>query len=178
MKFSFDPFPELQTPRLKLRNFSAEDYNQVFFLRSNHEVNRYIKRDFPTKIEEAIAFVQKVQASMRKGENINWAVCYQEDSKMLGSICLWNFSSDLKTGEIGYDLHPDHQKKGIMDEALKLILKYGFEELKLDHITAYTHHANESSTKLLRNNGFVIQVGEKDQDNLNNIIFALQNPNK
>lgn len=173
MNFSFDPFPVLQTSRLQLRNFSEEDYTQVFFLRSDKEVNKYIKRVHPKEIEEAIAFVHKVQSSMKKGENVNWAISKREDLKMMGSICLWNFSSDHKTAEVGYDLHPDYQNMGYMNEAMKAVLKYGFEELLLDHIKAFTHHSNESSKKLLKNNGFVILPDEKDVDNKDNIILSL-----
>ena len=173
MSFSFDPFPELQTSRLQLRSFSEEDYAQVFFLRSDKEVNKYIKRVYPKKIEEAIAFVNKVQSSMKNGENVNWAICQKEDPKMMGSICLWNFSSDHKTGEVGYDLHPDYQNMGYMNEAMKAVLRFGFEELQLDHIKAYTHHSNESSKKLLKNNGFVVLPDEKDVDNKDNIILSL-----
>lgn len=173
MNFSFDPFPVLQTSRLRLRDFSEEDYAQVFFLRSDKEVNKYIKRVHPKEIEEAIAFVDKVQSSMKKGENVNWAICKKEDLKMMGSICLWNFSSDHKTAEVGYDLHPDYQNMGYMNEALKAVLQYGFEELLLDHIKAFTHRSNESSKKLLKNNGFVIVPDEKDVDNKDNIILSL-----
>ena len=173
MNFSFDPFPGLQTSRLQLRSFSEEDYAQVFFLRSDKEVNRYIKRVYPKKIEEAIAFVNKVHSSMKNGENVNWAICKKEDLKMMGSICLWNFSSDLKTGEIGYDLHPDYQNKGYMKEAMKAVLSFGFEELELNHIKAFTHHSNENSKKLLQNNGFVMLPEEKDVDNKDNIILSL-----
>lgn len=173
MNFSFDPFPVLQTSRLQLRAFSEEDYEQVFFLRSDKEVNRYIKRVYPKKIEEAAAFVNKVQSSMKNGENVNWAICQKEDLKMMGSICLWNFSSDHKTGEVGYDLHPDYQNTGYMNEAIKAVLRFGFEELHLDHIKAFTHHSNENSKKLLMNNGFVILPDEKDDDNKDNIILSL-----
>ncbi len=173
MNFSFDPFPVLQTPRLQLRAFSEEDYTQVFFLRSDKEVNRYIKRVYPKKIEEAITFVNKIQSSMKNGENVNWAICQKEDLKMMGSICLWNFSADHKIGEVGYDLHPDYQNQGFMNEAMQTVLKFGFEELQLDHITAYTHHSNENSINLLKKHGFVIQHDKKDAGNKNNIIFSL-----
>ncbi len=175
MNFSFDPFPVLQTSRLHLRSFSEEDYAQVFFLRSDQVVNRYIKRDFPKKIEDAIAFVNKVQSSMEKGKNINWVICKHGDSKMLGSICLWNFSKDRQTGEVGYDLHPDHQNKGIMQEALIAVIKYGFDILLLKQIKAYTHHSNLNSLKLLKKNDFVL-TDEKDMDNKDNTILCLTNP--
>jgi len=56
---------------------------------------------------------------------------------------------------------------------MKAVLRFGFEELQLDHIKAYTHHSNESSKKLLTNNGFVMLPDEKDEDNKDNIILSL-----
>ncbi len=173
MNFTFEPFPEITTTRLKLRDFCEDDYAQVLFLRSDTDVNKFIKRDPPKALEDAIVFVKKVQMSMTKGKNVNWVICQKENLKMIGSICLWNFSSDLKIGEVGYDLHPDYQNMGYMNEAMKAVLSFGFEELQLDHIKAFTDHSNESSKKLLKNNGFVILHDEKDVDNKDNIILSL-----
>ena len=36
--------------------------------------------------------------------------------EMIGSICLWNFTDNQKSAEIGYDLSPKYQRKGIMNE--------------------------------------------------------------
>jgi ribosomal-protein-alanine N-acetyltransferase len=41
-----------------------------------------------------------------------------------------------------------------MDEALKEVLKYGFEVMNLTNIDAFTHHGNQSSINLLLRNGF------------------------
>lgn len=172
MNFTFDPFPEIITTRLKLRDYCEDDYTQVLFLRSDIGVNKYIKRDHPKVLEDAIAFVKKVQRSMQSGENVNWAICQKDTPNMMGSICLWNFSKDLKTGEVGYDLHPKYQNKGIMNEALQAVLTFGFDVLKLDRIKAYTHHSNEKSKNLLNKNGFVLLTDEKDPDNENNLIFC------
>ena len=173
MPFSFNPFPVLKTKRLLLRNYSTEDYSQVFFLRSDPALNTYIKRDPPKELKDAIAFVNRVQKSMKNGENVNWAICQKENGQMMGSICLWNFSSDLKTGEVGYDLHPDFQHKGYMNEAIQEVIRFGFQELSLDKITAYTHHSNKNSLKLLEKNNFEIVENLIDEDNKDNIILSL-----
>ena len=83
---------------------------------------------------------------------------------MIGSICLWNFSEDQKTAEIGYDLSPDYQGKGIMHESLCRIIEFGFQNLNLEFIEAFTHYKNEPSKKLLENNGFKLVPGKKDED--------------
>lgn len=93
---------------------------------------------------------------------------------MIGSICLWNFSNNLKTAEVGYSLYPEFQNKGIMSEALKSVIDYGFNELKLDKIEAFTHSKNEPSKKLLEKNGLQINHNRKDENNSFNTIFEIE----
>lgn len=60
-----------------------------------------------------------------------------------------------------------------MQEGLRSILDFGFNELNLDFIEAFTHRENESSKKLLEKNGFLLVEKRKDEDNPDNIIFAI-----
>ncbi len=173
MDFPFKSFPELKTSRLLLRNLNSSDYEMMFFLRSDKTVNAFIKREGAKKLEDAIDFVTMIQKGFEKGDNINWAICKKEDGKMIGSVCLWNFSEDLKTAEAGYSLHPDHQNKGIMNEALSKIIEFGFNTLNFEHIVAYTDHANQNSLMLLEKNGFKLQKEIKDPGNENNIILSV-----
>ena len=62
-----------------------------------------------------------------------------------------------------------------MNESLKMIIDFGFKELKLDKIEAFTHYKNESSKRLLEKNGFQFIENRKDLDNKSNIIFELEN---
>jgi ribosomal-protein-alanine N-acetyltransferase len=54
----------------------------------------------------------------------------------IGSICFWNITADEDCAEIGYDLLPLFHGQGIMQEATKAIIKYGFEGMKLNKIVA------------------------------------------
>lgn len=171
----FIPFPELTTERLLLRQTVKTDAKEVFFSRSDKEMNKYIRRNPPVNIKEAEDFVDKIIRGMENGENINWSITLNGEQKMIGSICLWNFSPDKKIAEVGYDLHSDFQHQGIMDEALKRVLTFGFKTLKLDHIEAFTHYLNEPSKKLLLKNNFLYIENRKDKDDPNNSIFELKN---
>lgn len=169
----FEVFPTINTLRLSLRQLSLQDAEEVLFLRSDAEVNEFIKRQTPTKIQDAIDFVNKIELSYAKREALSWVISLKNDPKMVGSICLWNFSADRKTGEVGYDLHPSFQNKGIMTEALKEVLDFGFNRLDLEKIVAFTHRDNENSKNLLTKNGFELVEQETDPDNEDNIIFSI-----
>jgi ribosomal-protein-alanine N-acetyltransferase len=73
-------------------------------------------------------------------------------------------------------LSPKFQGKGIMNESLKSILEFGFKNLNLDLIEAYTHKRNLSSKKLLERNRFILDVNKKDEHNQDNIIYKLKKP--
>ena len=68
-------------------------------------------------------------------------------------------------------MNPAFQGIGVMDEALKKVLEFGFNHLKLHTIEAYTQKNNRSSTKLLERNGFKRNLDRTDANNPSNWIF-------
>jgi ribosomal-protein-alanine N-acetyltransferase len=78
----------------------------------------------------------------------------KENPRPVGTICCFDFSTDQATAEIGYELHPSYQLKGIMQEALTTVLRYGFQVLQLKSITAFPSADNVPSIRLLERNGF------------------------
>ena len=164
-------FPEIKTKRLLLRRPKASDWEMIAYLRSDKEINKFIKRPSAESKEKALEFISKTNSGIEKQTLLYWIITKKNNDQMIGSICLWNFSKDRKIAEVGYDLSPKFQGQGIMDESLKSILDFGFKNLHLDLIEAYTHHKNEPSKKLLERNKFKLIVDKKDQYNSDNIIY-------
>ncbi len=176
----FQPFPEIKSTRLFLRKIQASDSKAILYLRSDKTINKFIERPENRKtknISDAIKFINQLDDYSTQEIAITWGITLKNNPEVIGTICLWNFSKNNKTAEVGYNLNPTYQKKGIMSEALKMIIDYGFKELKLHKIEAFTHTENERSKKLLENNGFLLNKSRKDIDNKLNIIFELENAN-
>lgn len=167
-------FQEITTERLLLRRLKKSDWAVVSYLRSDKEVNKFVKRPNADSKEKALEFISKTNKGIDDKNLYQWAITKKNDIEMIGSICLWNFSKDRKTAEVGYDLSPKFQRKRIMDESLKSILQFGFMNLNLDFIEAYTQKNNESSKKLLVRNGFILVPDKKDVDNHDNIIYEIK----
>ncbi len=167
-------FPQLTSPRLILRQVTEADLPAIQFLRSDPVVNQFVQRSQARTQEEALAFLHKINSGIKKEEILYWGICLKENGAMIGSICLWNFSEDRRTAEVGYDLMPSCQRLGIMDEALKTVLHYGFETLDLAEVVAYTQHNNEPSTKLLERNQFLQLPDRTDAHNPLNVIYQLK----
>ena len=156
LALNFTPFPELKTGRLLLRKLETTDANEMFFLRSNENVLRYIGRE-PTKtITEADEFINKINKAVDDNESILWGIVFlSEPSTIIGTICLWNFKKEHYRGEIGYILHPDHWRKGIMKEAINAVVDYGFTVLDLHSIEALLDPENIASSAVLESTGFI-----------------------
>lgn len=169
------PFPQLQSHRIQLRALVSTDAEAVLFLRSNSDVNRFITRPIPKTVLDASAFIEKIQANISAGSTVYWSICLVDQLDMIGAISLRRFSNDNTYAEIGYELHPKHQNQGIMSESIALVLDYGFQVMKLEEIEAFTHHSNEASKALLDKLGFVLQKGKEDADNLDNVIYKIEN---
>ena len=173
LQLNFTPFPNLITDRLVLRQLSVNDENEIFKLRSDESVNKYLSRSKANSVEEARAFINKINTSIHNNESLYWGITLKESSALVGTICLWNISKENETAEIGYELIPDSQGKGIMQEALLKVIEFGFENMKLKTIEAHTHPDNDSSTKLLEKNNFK-KIGEEDYgDGSKEIVYAL-----
>jgi ribosomal-protein-alanine N-acetyltransferase len=168
-------FPEIQTQRLLLRRLLPSDWESVSFLRSDIKVNEFVKRPPAESKEKALSFINKISTGINNQNLYYWAISENNNDEMIGSICLWNFSTDNKIAEVGYDLKPKHQGKGIMAESLKSIIAFGFNKLKIDTIEAFTHKHNISSKKLLERNGFTLAIGKQDEHNANNIVYEIKN---
>lgn len=177
---NFTPFPEIKTERLLLRKLQAGDCEVILFLRTDKDVTKFIERPEHRKtknMSDAIALIQEFDRYIERNTSISWGITLKNEPSIIGTICLWNFTKNNKIAEVGYDLDPRYQHKGLMSEAMKAIVAFGFHELKLEKIEAFTHAENLPSTQLLDTHGFIHNVGRKDLDNTSNIIFELGNPN-
>ncbi|WP_053990422.1 GNAT family N-acetyltransferase [Mangrovimonas sp. TPBH4] len=148
-KKAFTPFPVLTTKRLTLRQVLISDVNAVFALRSDNEINKYLDRQPAKNLEDAKHFIANITENIQKGEALYWGITLTESGIFVGSICLFEFSDQHNTCEIGYELLKNHQGKGIMTEAANAVIAYAFQTLSVQTIEASTHKSNQASIKLL-----------------------------
>lgn len=162
-EINFTPFPTLITERLILRQITIEDLNEFFTLKSDERLlkNYYAKAK---TYEEASKFLHKINDEISKNQWIDWGIALKKDNKLIGSICLWNISPEQSKAELGYELMFEHQGKGIMSEAVKSVIEYGFVSMALNLIEAVPYSNNMKSIKLLEKNNFIRGTSFKEND--------------
>lgn len=161
------------TDRLILRTLTEFDSYEVLGIRSHPVINQFLHRDSPKNTFEALDFILNIQRKSANGEIFFLGIALQNKPELIGTICLWNFSGDRKTAELGYELLPEYHRKGIMSEAVTFILNYGFEDLKASKIEAFTNKNNLNSIQLLQKFNFTLNVNRKDEKYPENLIFEL-----
>ena len=162
LNINFNPFPVINSKRLLLRQVDKSDVNEIFFLRSDERVMRYLDKAPAESLDDAYEFIKKISELENSTEAVTWAIALTGNSKLIGTICLWNIQKEHYRAEIGYNLHPDYWGKGIMNEAVLEVINYGFNVMKLHSIEANVNPGNAASIKLLERNNFTREAYFKE----------------
>jgi ribosomal-protein-alanine N-acetyltransferase len=148
-------FPDLQTERLLLRAFRPADAAAVFEIFSQEAVTRYHNLETMQSIEQAQKLVEGRASLCERGLGIRWAIVLGGD--LIGSCGYYKLDKANRSAEVGYDLHPARWRQGLMSEALRAAIDFGFSErffFSLNRIEALTFLEHEASIGLLRKLGF------------------------
>ena len=162
-KINFTPFPNLETERLILRQITFKDEKEFHILKSDERILEFLNTK-PKTLDEARQFLKKINDGIVRNEWIMWGITFKNENKLIGSICFWNIVEEQSKAEVGYDLMPEYQGKGIMSEAIKAVIEYGFENMKLNLIEALPYSNNAKSIKLLDRNNFIRGENCKEND--------------
>jgi putative acetyltransferase len=88
-----------------------------------------------------------------------WKITLKGEGKAIGSIGFENDNRriDMKSKELGYSLSEEYWGRGIMTEAGEAVLRYAFEELKLDVVSIVTTPDNKRSQRVIEKLGFTYE---------------------
>ena len=142
----FAELPVLTSDRLTLKEINHHDVASIVDISVYDDI-------VATNTTEAIHILEKINADVANGESLHWGIFLNDSSELVGT-CGYYRGFDQNSGEIGYILHPSHRGRGLMTEAVKLMVTFGFDGLNLDTIVAYTSPENFASMAVLQRAGF------------------------
>ena len=153
--FNFETFPALETDRLQLRAITADDAQAWYDLHQHPEVMRYLT-DFESDVSHAEIqeIIEWVGNAFNSKFGMRWAITLKPDDLMIGSCGFHDYKPSHRSAEIGYELHHDYWRKGIMTEAIAELLRFCFNDLNLHRVSANVTVGNEASAGLLKSLGF------------------------
>jgi ribosomal-protein-alanine N-acetyltransferase len=149
---SIDGFPRLETKRFSLRAITLADTQAMFRVWSDEEVMQYHDLEPPKYVEQVQGLIHRWAVRFNSRQGIRWGIVRKTDNVLIGS-CGYRYK-DAFVAELGYELAKAYWRQGVMTEALKAIVVFGFETLNLNRIEARVMLENNASTQLLKKLGF------------------------
>jgi ribosomal-protein-alanine N-acetyltransferase len=141
----------LKSEKVFLRPPIADDFEELVLLyKSSREFHRGLVQTpiTPTAFEKYLA-----QSQLEANEY--FLICRNEDAAVAGSINLSQiFRGNFKNAYLGYYLGEKFARQGFMTEALNILLRFAFKNLKLHRIEANVQPQNLSSIAVLKRANF------------------------
>lgn len=158
LELNFEPFPALETVRLKLRKISLDDAEDMFLLRTNKEAMKYIHKPKLNSIDDAKELIIK----MNDPDRIQWGIALKTENTFIGTIGYHRIIKEHYRAEIGYMLHPDYWNTGMMSEALTAVIDFGLNKMNLHSIEAIINPGNSVSRMILKKYNFIKEAYFKE----------------
>ena len=146
---------KLETERLVLRKTLESDYEPMFKNWGNNErVTRFLTWE-PYESAEQLknTYHQYLLDNQNKPYFYGWKIVLKELGEPIGAIDVVNFREDIEEAEIGYCLGADWWHMGIMTEAFKRVIRFLFEDVGVNRITATHDPRNPHSGNVMKKCG-------------------------
>ncbi|WP_151476196.1 GNAT family N-acetyltransferase [Streptomyces albicerus] len=145
----------LETPRLVLRRFRAEDAAPLAAYRSDPLVARYQSWTAPVPLDSAVRTVRGYAAgSLEEPGWFQYAIELKADRCLVGDVGVCLHENRMQA-ELGFTLAGERQGHGYAAEAVRAVLDDLFGRRGLHRVSAECDARNEGSARLLRRLGFV-----------------------
>lgn len=162
LSLDLSTMPVLTTPRLVLREVRWTDAPAIFGLRSHPEVMRLVHRAPALSIDDANAYITRVEDGRGTGTCAQWAITARGDDGLIGLVGPWRIELEHHRGELGYMLDHHYWGRGIMSEAIGAVAAHAFTGFGLHSLEAWVDAENKASMRTLEKNGFTREAFFKE----------------
>jgi RimJ/RimL family protein N-acetyltransferase len=153
--------PVLRGERVVLRPFRDSDAPRVAEACSDPRTRRWLPHlPSPYTEDDARAWFLAQEVNHSLAETVTWCVADPDTDVLLADVGVMDLGGvDPEAGEVGYWAHPDARGRGVMTEAVRLVVGHAFASeqaggLRLVRLTLGTADGNTASQHVARQAGF------------------------
>ena len=159
----------LYTERLELRPISLLDASALFAVYHDPRAMQF----WITPPHQSAAETQaELARDLAFPGACGWAIRLKGNDRPIGYV---NFLGQTAIPGMGYILHPDYWGRGIVPEACREVLPYGFERLGYDRVELWINENNAASIRVAQKLGFRLrgQIPQKyNHENVHHIMLV------
>lgn len=150
-------------PRLLLRDFVVSDASAVRAIAADPTATRFADLGLNDD-EEVRRFIEDATAEPadRARWSYNLAAVVAATDRLVGSVRIWVTDAEYRRGEVGFVFLPDVRSQGLATEAVRLLLAFGRDELRLRRVVATCHPDNTASARVLEKAGMRFEGRMRD----------------
>lgn len=155
-----DPLPVLSGPGVALRRLTEHDLDALLEIFGDPRVARFMGIPLLKGAADARRLLRDVEAQALRRTLLQWGVVRAGDvddgetGRVLGTCSLADLDWANRRAEIGFALAAAHWGRGLMKQALPLLLDHAFGPLGLHRLEADVDPRNAPSLHLLETLGF------------------------
>jgi RimJ/RimL family protein N-acetyltransferase len=154
---------EFEGEKIRIRKLKLSDAENIYRNIRDKEIVKFTNIPHPYYGKDAEIFIRKSWRGIKNKEYYSFGTALKTDNKIIGGVALRGINWEFKNAEIGYWLGKKFWGKGLGREAIKLIVKFGFEQLKLHRIYGIIFKENIASQKVLEKCGFKLEGELKEE---------------
>lgn len=145
----------LETERILIRKLKLSDADDIYANIKGKVMARWtIALPHPYPQDGAVKYIRRTQRQWRAGKGYAFGIVSKETERVIGGASLARVDHKHKCGELGFWIARRHWSQGLTTEAVQLVLRFAFEQLKLHRIYASAFEANIASWRVLEKCGF------------------------
>lgn len=149
----FESFPVLETERLILRKITSGDAEDMHIYASDPEVTQSVTWRTHHSLSETKEFINTFLPTY----DAPWGIEYKADGTFIGTVHFVWWDPSNQTAEIGYVLAKEYWRKGLVTEAARAVLTFGFDHLNLVRIQARCFLDNRGSEQVMKKLGMTYE---------------------
>lgn len=158
------PWDIMETKRLKLRETTVEDVDQLYGIYAMPGMTTYMEGLFPDPEDEKRYmrdYIKNVYGLMGFGV---WSIIEKESGSLIGRAG-FSVRNGFENIELGFFIGTRWQGKGYAQEACDAVLRYGRRYLEIDTVQALVKEGNTVSEHILEKLGFsLVKTVDVEED--------------
>jgi RimJ/RimL family protein N-acetyltransferase len=144
----------LETERLRLRTLRLGDVSVVARLAGRPEIaDTTLSIPHPYSVQQARDWIRQHSEGQTGGKEMVFAIFTKNEPALVGTIGLKDIDREHRQAEMGFWIGVEFWGRGYATEAAALVLRFAFEQIKLNRVCAHYMVRNPASGRVLQKVG-------------------------
>lgn len=150
---------DISTPfigdKVLLRAIEISDLQDIMKYWNSYETRVSLGKFVPSSISEREDWIKEVDKEAKNGTGYTFAIVHKDTKEFLGTIALKRINMINRGASLSVSIHnPSNHNKGYGTDAVRCILKIGFNFLNLHRIELHVYEFTENAVHVYEKLGF------------------------